>query len=111
MHEAKSTVKEKVITGAKTTGKIFGVLARGFVEGATHYAEAQRKADISKIDLPTTITLGAEQLKQLKDLNVWQLEAMFNGKKVIMDDDLDTYAQLKNFNSWQLGAIFGGGKK
>lgn len=107
----KITIKEKVISGVKTTGKIFGALARGFVEGAEHYAEAQRKAErlgqAPEIDLPTTVTLGAEQLKQLRGLNSWQLEAMFKGKKVVMDNEPATYAQLKNFNSWQLEAIFG----
>lgn len=109
----KSTIKEKVISGVKTTGKIFGALARGFVEGAEHYAEAQRKAErlgqAPEIDLPTTITLGAEQLKQLKGLSTWQLEAMFKGKKVVMDNEPATYAQLKYFSSFQLDAIFGKG--
>lgn len=107
----KKTIKEKVIGGVKTTGAIFGALARGFVEGAEHYAEAQRKAErlgqAPEIDLPTTITLGAEQLKQLKGLSTWQLDAMFKGKKVIMDNEPATYAQLKYFNSFQLDAIFG----
>lgn len=107
----KKTIKEKITSGVKTTGAIFGALARGFVEGAEHYAEAQRKADrlgqVPEINLPTTITLGAEQLKQLKGLNTWQLEAMFKGKRVVMDNDPATYAQLKFFNSWQLEAIFG----
>lgn len=107
----KSAIKEKVISGVKTTGKIFGALARGFVEGAEHYAEAQRRAEricqTPDISLPTTVTLGAEHLKQLKGLNTWQLEAMFKDKKVVMDNEPATYAQLKNFNSWQLEAIFG----
>ena len=103
----KKTIKKRVINGAKTTGKIFGALARGMVEGAEHYEELRREADKPKIDLPTTITLGAEQLKQLVGLNSWQLDAMFKGKKVVMDNDPATYAQLRKFNSWQLESIFG----
>ena len=110
MQETKKTIKEKAVSGLKFTGKLLGAIGSGFVEGIAKYGELQNETNtygIPKINLPTTVKLGAAELTQLKDMSSWQLEALFKGKTVELDNSPATYAMLKHFNSWQLEAIFG----
>ena len=110
MQESKKSIKERAIGGLKFTGKLLGAIGSGFVEGIAKYGELQSEASsigTPKIELPTTVTLGAAELTQLKDMSSWQLESLFKGKRVELVNSPATYAMLKHFNSWQLEAIFG----
>ena len=96
--------------GEKNMGKgleVFSAVMKAFGEGLAEGAKYYEENHEPEIALKTDVTLGVEELKQLKGMASFQLERLFKGKTVHLSDDPAVYRELKNFSSFQLEKIFG----
>lgn len=104
-----NNMMEKVKKTARTIGKGTAMVLKAFGEGIASGAETYNRIEHPEtgLNLPTEVTLGAEELKQLKHMYPGQLEKIFRGKTVKLKEDAETYKVLGGFYPGQLEAIFG----
>lgn len=93
-----------ITDGLKRFGK---ALAEGLAEAGDAVRKEEEKRKALEASLNPEVTLSVESLKQLKGMSCYQLEKIFQGKRVHLMDDPAVYRELKNFNVYQLEAIFG----
>ena len=78
------------------------VLARGVAESTIGQLNSPAPVTIGDIEV-----LGADQIRQLSGMSSFQLESLFEGRKVKFATDAESLEAIKALSTFQIDAILG----
>lgn len=80
---------------------------------ATLLAKGLAESTIGQLNSPVPVAigdtevLGADQIKQLAEMSSFQLESLFEGRKVKFATDAESLEAIKELSAFQIDAILG----